>query len=250
VKPRFGGSEAPCHTTILTPLIYLRFQALSKRNPNWRRMNVTVTAFPTHVARVAIGLAVAFAVSDCLTGQQRFPGDHPIIPVVGTVKSISGKAILVDGGAQATTVVSDGRTEIWKGKTFHDLSPVLIGDDFSARCRADASGRLVAEVIWLNIVNFFGFITKVDSDSFEMLTNPNADSHSAYVKKELTETVDVDTLFDASAKEDLKLGRDVQMVGLDLKNGTIRATRLTVYEGNGPVRMRDGKVLLPTGPPK
>lgn len=83
-----------------------------------------------------------------------------------------------------------------------------------------------------------------------MLTNPNADPQSAYVKKKLTVTVGADTLFDASAKEDLKLGRDVQMVGLDLKNGTIRATRLTVYEGNRPVRMRDGKVLPPTGPPK
>jgi hypothetical protein len=108
----------------------------------------------------------------------------------------------------------------------------------------------VAEVIWLNIVNFFGLITKIDGDSFEMLTNPNPDPQSAYVKKELTVTVDADTLFDASAKEDLKLGRDVQMVGLDLKNGTIRATRVTVYEGNRPVRMRDGKVLPPTGPPK
>jgi hypothetical protein len=63
-------------------------------------------------------------------------------------------------------------------------------------------------------------------------------------------TVDADTLFEASATEDLKLGRDVQMVGLDLKNGTIRATRLTVYEGNRPVRMGNGNVLLLTGPPK
>ena len=32
------------------------------------------------------------------------------------------------------------------------------------------------------------------------------------------------------------------MVGLDLQNGTIRATRLTVYEGKRPVRM-GGKCL-------
>jgi hypothetical protein len=119
---------------------------------------------------------------------------------------------------------------------------VLIGDDFSARCRTDDSGKLVAEVIWLNIVNFFGVITKIDGGGFEMMTNPNA------VKKKLKVTVDADTLFDASAKEDLKLGRDVHMVGLDLKDGNIRATRLTVYEGYRPVRMGNGKVLPPTGP--
>jgi hypothetical protein len=140
--------------------------------------------------------------------------------------------------------------KFWKGKSFHDLSHVQIGDDFSARCRADAPGKLVAEVIWLNIVNFFGIITKVGGGGFEMQTNPKADPQSAYVKKRLKVTVDADTLFDASAKEDLKPGRDVQMVGLDLKDGTIRATRLTVYEGNRPVRMGNRKVLPPTGPPK
>ena len=102
------------------------------------------------------------------------------------------------------------------------------------------------------VVNFFGIITKIDGggESFDMLTNSNADPPSGYVKKTLKVTVDSDTLFSASAKEDLKAGRDVQMVGLDLKNGVVRATRMTVYEGNRPVRMSDGKVLPPTGPPK
>jgi uncharacterized protein DUF5666 len=206
--------------------------------------------FSRQVFRPVLGLLATIAFFQCLPGQQRSQSDHPIIPVVGTVKGVTGQAILVDGGTQATTIVSDERTEFWKGKTFHDLSPVQIGDDLSARCRADASGNLVAEVIWLNIVNFFGVITQVDGGGFEMLTNPNADPQSAYVEKKLKVTVDADTLFEASAKEDLKLGRGVQMVGLDLKNGTVMATRLTVYEGNRPVRMGSGRVLPPTGPPK
>ncbi len=55
--------------------------------------------------------------------------------------------------------------------------------------------------------------------------------------------MDADTIFDASAKEDLKVGRDVQMVGVDLRNGTTKATRVAVYEGNRPVRMKNGKVM-------
>jgi hypothetical protein len=86
--------------------------------------------------------------------------------------------------------------------------------------------------------------------TFEMLTNPNSDPHSAYVQKKLNVSVDAGTIFDASAKEDLRVGRGVQMVGLDLKDGTIRATRLTLYEGNRPVRIGNGKVSPPTGPPK
>lgn len=110
----------------------------------------------------------------------------------------------------------------------------------------------MADLIELNVVNFFGTITKVDGggDSFEMFTNPNADPHSAYVQKTLKISVDADTIFEASAKEDLQVGRGVQMVGPDLRNGTIRATRLTVYEGKRPVRMGNGKVMPLTGPAK
>jgi hypothetical protein len=83
-----------------------------------------------------------------------------------------------------------------------------------------------------------------------MFTNPNADPSSGYEKKTPRVVVDADTIFDSSAKEDLKVGRDVQMVGVDLRNGTTRATRVVVYEGDRPVPMGNGKVMPVTGPPK
>ena len=198
------------------------------------------------VARLAFGLMAA------VLGLAQQPSTHrPIIPVIGTVKAISGNVISVETGAGMENVVTDAHTEIWKGKTFHDLSPVQIGDDLSARCYRNASEKLVADVIWLNIVNFFGVITAVKGDSFEMLTNPNADPDSAYVKKTLKVSVDADTIFEASAKEDIRVGRGAQMVGLDLRNGTIRATRLTIYESKRPVRVKAGAKVMPlTGPAK
>jgi hypothetical protein len=187
-----------------------------------------------------------------LPGQLPSQSDHPIIPVIGIVKSISGNVISVDAGERIVAVFADEHTEIWKGKIFHDLSLIQVGDDFAARCRADNSGRLVAELIELNVVAFFGVITKVEGggEKFEMFTNPKADRQSGYEKKRRVVVVDADTIFTASAKEDLKAGRDVQMVGLDLRDGTVRATRLTVYDGNWPVRMKDVRVLPPTRPPK
>jgi hypothetical protein len=140
-------------------------------------------------------------------------------------------------------VTTDPHTEVWKGQTFHDLLQIRIGDGFSARCGTDENGKLGAEAVWLNIINFPGGITKLGGDGFEMLTNPNADPHSAYEKKTLKVVVDANTEFDDGAKGGLKVGREIQMVGLDLKNGTVRATRLTVYEGNRPVRMGDPKVM-------
>lgn len=200
------------------------------------------------IAPLLIGFSAAWF-SYSLSGQQGRSPDGPIIPVIGTVKNISGNQIAVESGDRMITVTTDNLTKVWKGKVSHDLGLVQIGDEFAGRCREDVSGRLVAELIELNVVNFFGLITKVDAGggTFEMFTNPNADPQSGYQKKTLRVVVDADTIFGASAKEDLKAGREVQMTGLDLRNGTTRATRVVVYEGNQPVRMGNAKVMPVTG---
>src|ERR1039458_8165403 len=116
---------------------------------------------PRLVPRVVRILVATIAVVH-VPGQQSSQSDHPIIPVIGIVKSISGNVISVDAGERVITVLADGKTEVWKGKIFHDLSLVHVGDDFAGRCREDASGRLVAELIELNVINFFGVIAKVE----------------------------------------------------------------------------------------
>jgi hypothetical protein len=212
---------------------------------------VVVSALLLKIVRLAIFVVTVLFISS-LSGQQRSPSSDPIIPVIGTVRSISGNQINVESESRIIVVRTDNHTEVWKGKTSHDLALIHVGDDFAGRCRADASGRLLADLIELNVIAFFGVVTRVDGggDSFEIFTNPKADPQSGYEKKRLRVLVDADTIFTASAKEDLKTGREVQMVGVDLKDGAVRATRLTVYEGDWPIRMRDGKVLPPTGPPK
>jgi hypothetical protein len=139
--------------------------------------------------------------------QQRSPTAHLDVPVIGTVRQISGDVISVDSDGKIVEITVDRNGEVWKGKTFHDLSPVRIGDDLSARCRSVASGKLVCEAIWLNIVNCFAVITRVHNNDFEVLTNPDADPQSAYVKETKIVQVDSDTLFNDSAKDDLKPGR-------------------------------------------
>jgi hypothetical protein len=215
-------------------------------------MDVAMMELAKAVTLIAGIVATAGFLPDCALAQQNRPSDHPIIPVIGTVKSISGNLIAVESGDHIITVATDNHTEVWKGKLSHDLGLVQIGDDFAGGCREDASGRLVAELIELNVVNFFGVITKVDHGgvAFEMFTNPKADPQSGYEKKKLTVVVDADTVFDASAQEDLKVGRDVQITGVDLRNGSTRATRVVVYEGDRPVRTGNGKVMPVTGPAK
>ena len=54
-------------------------------------------------------------------------------------------------------------------------------------------------------------------------------------------------MFESSEKEDLKVGREVQTVGLHLRNGIVKATRVTIYEGKRPVRLGRAKVIGPDG---
>jgi len=79
---------------------------------------------------VAIAAVLLFLPLVTLFAQR--PSNSPIIPVIGTVKSISGNQITVQSGERIINVTTDERTEVWKGKTTHDLSLVQVGDDFAA----------------------------------------------------------------------------------------------------------------------
>jgi len=167
--------------------------------------------------------------------------------VTGTVEKVSADVIFVTTGVQLIALSVDGHTGLWKGKPVHDLSTVEIGDDVVARYRTQASGKHLADSIRLNGVRFFAVITKVTSSGFEVFTYPGADPNSGYTKENKIVSVDEDTLFEDSAKEDLKVGRAVDVMGLALKDGTVRAARVTVSEGNRPVRMGNARIILPNG---
>jgi uncharacterized protein DUF5666 len=190
------------------------------------------------------------AISSAFAAQQPPLSDPPFTSIVGTVESVSGSIVYLNTGSWINALHTDSKTEIWKGKIFHDLSPLKSGDDVLAKCRKDSAANLIVIEIWDNLVNFYGVITQIGGDSFEVFTNPNADPKSAYKKERKVVVVDVETVFQSSAKEDLKVGRGVQVVGLDMKDGKVSATRVTIYERNRPVRMGSGKVMPVTGPSK
>ena len=193
--------------------------------------------------RASTVLALALVISEIAFAQH----EKLLTAIVGTVESVSGNLIHVKSGEQLLTIHVDDHTETWKGKMFHDLSPLQIGDDILSRCRKDASGKLVAEAIWINIVNFFGVIKNVNGDTFEVFTNPNADPQSAYKMEKKSVRFNADTIFLSSEKSDLKVDREVQTIGLDLRNGIVKATRVTIYEGKRPVRLGRAKVIGPDG---
>jgi Domain of unknown function (DUF5666) len=148
---------------------------------------------------------------------------------------VSGTTIHARTGDRPITIYADDHVEFWKGKTFHGLSQLRAGDQITCSVHKDPSGKLAAIHIDDNIVNFSGVITRVDGNRFELFTNPNADPASAYKKETKTVEYDADTIFDCSKTPNVEAGHDAQVVGLDLRNGTVRATRMWRWENNQPV---------------
>jgi hypothetical protein len=99
-----------------------------------------------------------------------------------------------------------------------------------------------------NLDHVWGRITKIGSAEFEVDQNFNADPQSAYRRRPRQIVFNSHTRFEASASEDLHVGRTVDIIGLKMNSSRVKATRIIVYEGNAPVRMPAGAaVLAPDG---
>jgi Domain of unknown function (DUF5666) len=93
----------------------------------------------------------------------------------------------------------------------------------------------------------WGRISALTKSGFEVDQNFNADPQSGYRRGKREIKFNSKTKFEESAREDLRVGRTVDILGLETSSG-VQATRVIVYEGNRPVRMPAGaRVIAPDG---
>jgi Domain of unknown function (DUF5666) len=85
--------------------------------------------------------------------------------------------------------------------------------------------------------HIWGRINTVTTSGFEVDQNFNADPQSGYRRGKRQITFTSKTKFEGSAREDLRVGRTVDILGLETANSGVQATRVIVYTGNRPVRM-------------
>jgi hypothetical protein len=86
----------------------------------------------------------------------------------------------------------------------------------------------------------WGRITAVTKSGFEIDQNFNADPQSGYRRGKREITIDSNTKFEESARQDLRVARTVDIIGRETVDSGVQATRVIVYEGNTPVRMSAG----------
>src|SRR5262249_53397245 len=158
---------------------------------------------------------------------------------IGTATAIAGDQITVLSGS-STSILLYGNKEskIWRGKITNSLAVVQPGDEVSIRYRRGPDGRPVILDLWANIDHVHGIITGIGSSAFEVDENPDADPHSAYRRGKRQIAFEPDTKFQDSAREDLRVGRHVDVIGLKTSADRVVASRIIVYEGKRPVRLK------------
>lgn len=92
-----------------------------------------------------------------------------------------------------------------------------------------------------------GRITSVGRNGFQVDENSSAPLDSAYRRGLRKIIYDSGTTWEGSLAQDLKVGRDVFVIGLKLPSGVLEATRVIVYEGRAPVRMKPSRIIAPNG---
>jgi hypothetical protein len=102
-----------------------------------------------------------------------------------------------------------------------DFSAIVPGDRVLMRGIQGPSGKFVADEVWANLVSFHGVVIDVKGRQYAVRVD----------KSGIVRTVQIDpaTLGEAAAPlspDELRAGRPVQTIGLELPDGTIQATRV------------------------
>ena len=126
------------------------------------------------------------------------------------------------------------------------LTVVQPGDKVLVTYRQDSTRPVILD-LYANITHVWGRISAVTQGGIEVDQNFNADPQSGYRRGKRQITFNSDTEFEESVRQDLRIGRTVDIIGLET-DSDVQATRVTVYDRNAPVRMPAGaRTITPDG---
>jgi hypothetical protein len=191
--------------------------------------------FPICERADADGLPVATLVAETQGEDAVYLAPHHVheIRACGGILIAAGKDTVTVRGddGKVSTIHVTPQTEIWRGETYHDTSPLRRGDEITAACIVYYPDEaLNADQIMANLASTEGVIVKVLPDGIVVDQYPGADKHSAYPRGHATVVIDARTTVDEGTRADLKPGRHVRAVGLELSRSKFRATAIYIYE--------------------
>jgi hypothetical protein len=194
-------------------------------------------------------VTVVFILLIALLGTLSLAQQPSKIVWMGRVTSVDQQTIHAASGPQGTltsltiTLASGGN--VWKKTTRNDFSAIRVGDEISVRGYRVASGELAATDIWANITRFSGLIVNVNGNEYQV--------REYRTRQTRTAVVDSDTASGAGTlpllPTDLRVGRDVETIGLLLPDGKVAASRVYITIDGLPLGVKNPKVLDPRNAP-
>jgi hypothetical protein len=170
---------------------------------------------------------------------------EPLASLIGTARTVTRDHIVVQTGAVMTVLYTDDETKVWRGQSGHVLTVVQPEDEVMVRYRQNATHPVIVG-LYANITHVWGRIRAVTKAGFEVDENFNADPQSGYRRGKRQITFNSDTEFEESGRQDLRVGRTVDIIGLKTTDSGVEAARVTIYDGDAPVRTPAGARV--TGP--
>jgi len=172
---------------------------------------------------------------------------QPAAPTVesksGIVVAVDRNQIFVNSANGALTLRMKSSVRIWKGEDGAPIDAIKPGDDLAMRGSMDSDGTFVPSEIWVNITALDGVIKKLDAPNVEIDVVRNDSIQQTKTVRITGKTLSVK---DSPLKrEQLQVGRHVRVIGLALEDGTIQASRITVYVGGRPVDSEGSKLVDP-----
>lgn len=157
---------------------------------------------------------------------------HKIVEIrvcVGRLIAIAQDTLSVKNDQGTCVLHINAGTSIWRGETFHDTSALKLGDDIGARATVDyPGGELKAESVEANVGHWEGVITKIRENTIYLKFDKPVKGTGKVI-------FDASTDFHSCAFEDLKrdctpndlkVGHSLDLIGLLLGEGELRATRV------------------------
>lgn len=137
----------------------------------------------------------------------------------GLISSVDDSRIVVKSDQDSRTFGLNQQTNI---KSAH---PLRIGDSVMVWCTAPSSGTAIATSIVANLTRLTGTVTAVRLHSIQLAGQGGA----GVVDGRSTVLLTVNTTFAQGSRNDLRIGREVEVTGYDLGHERVQATALNIW---------------------
>jgi len=139
----------------------------------------------------------------------------------GVLAGVGDGSVLVKINGHTRRFVVDKQTEIWRGQDV-GLRQLRVGDQLDMTYRTASNGEAVATQIWANIDRWHGKVVRVTGESVEIA---RVGEHRERLGM-ATVVFDGRTIFNEGSRQDVKLGRELEVIGLMLDKHRMQASRV------------------------